>query len=336
MQGRLEHKIITERKIQEKIDGLPNYIVNFYYSLNQKSHTTKLRYINNVLRFLEHKSNNNISSITIEDIKNIKSLDIEMYISQISIYQRGNNTKELSEATKASIYSSISSFFSFLVKNGYIETNPFSDNKIERPKIPDTEITFLTPEEVKMVENQIIRGCGNSLAIAKQQDWKYRDYLLFRIPVVNGLRVTALSEINVDDIDLDNKTIKVIEKGNIHKKVFIDDKTCMFIEMWLKQRKNLLKGVECDALFISNRKTRMSVRSIEHIINKYTEKTVDKHITPHKLRSTCGTNLYQIKKDIYLVADVLGHKTTSPTKKYAKIFSQDKQDAIVTVANLYN
>ena len=336
MQGRLEHKIKTERKIQEKISNAPEYLTRFYYSLNLKSHTTKFRYITNVLRFLEVYSNGKTNSLSVYDIENIEALDVEQYIAKISIYHKGNKTKEISESTKACIYSSINAFFAFMVKNDYINDNPFSDKKIERPKIPDTEITFLTPEEVKLVENNILHGSGNELAIAKQKKWKFRDVLLFRIPSVTGLRVTALSEINIEDIDLNKKTIKVIEKGNIHKNIYIDEKTIMFIELWLEQRKKILNEKQCQALFISNRKERMSIRSIEHVIKKHTEDVVDKHITPHKLRSTCGTNLYQAKKDIYLVADVLGHKTTAPTKRYAKIFDKDKRDAISTIAELYN
>jgi site-specific recombinase XerD len=336
MQGRLEHKIQMERKIQEKISDAPEYLMRFYYSLNLKSHTTKFRYISNVLRFLEVYSNGDTNSLSVSDIENIEALDVEQYIAKISIYHNGNKTKEISESTKACIYSSINAFFTFMVKNNYINDNPFSDKKIERPKIPDTEITFLTPEEVKLVENNILHGSGNELAIAKQKNWKFRDVLLFRIPSVTGLRVTALSEINIEDIDLDKKTIKVIEKGNIHKNIYIDEKTIMFIKLWLEQRKKLLNENQCQALFISNRKERMSIRSIEHVIKKYTEDVVDKHITPHKLRSTCGTNLYQAKKDIYLVANVLGHKTTAPTKRYAKIFDKDKRDAISTIAELYN
>lgn len=335
MQGRIENKIITEKKIQNKISDMPDFMVKFYYSLNQKSHTTKFRYIGNVIRFLENITNGNINKLTVEQLNNIDSFIIEQYISKISYYNRNGVTTEIAESTKACIYSSLSTFFSFLANSNIIETNPFS-KKIERPKIQENDVIFLTPEEVKEVENQIIRGVGTNVAKSKQEKWKFRDYLLFRIPVVNGLRVTALSEINIQDINLKKKTIRVTEKGNITKDVFIDEKTCMFIEMWLEQRKKLLESNKCDALFISSQKKRMTVRSIEYVISKYTQCIKDKKITPHKLRSTCGTNLYQAKKDIYLVASVLGHKTTEPTQRYAKIFEQDKRDAINTIASIYN
>lgn len=339
MQGRIEHKIETENKIQEIISGMPDYIIQFYYYLNLKSHTTKLRYINNVIRFLNYYSNNDIYNLSLNKIKEINPFKIEQYIASINYYtvESRNEVKELSNASKAIIYSSLNAFFDYLVVNGDITVSPFSNKKIRRPKIQENDVIFLTVEEVQKVENSIIRGVGNKVAISKQQNWKFRDYLLFRIPVVNGLRVTALSEINIGDVELDKKRIRVTEKGNITKYVFIDDKTCMFIEMWMEKRKELLGSNNKEqALFISNQRKRMTVRSIEYIIEKYTKDIVPKHITPHKLRSTCGTNLYQAKKDIYLVANVLGHKTTAPTKRYTKVFEEDKQGAIHTIASLYD
>ena len=339
MQGRIEHKIETEQKIQELISGMPEYITQFYYYLNLKSHTTKLRYITNVIRFLNYYSDNDIYNLKLDEINGISPYKIEQYIASINYYtvDSKNEVKELSNASKAIIYSSLNAFFDFLVINGDINVSPFSNKKIRRPKIQENDVVFLTVEEVQKVENSIIKGAGNKSAVSKQQNWKFRDYLLFRIPVVNGLRVTALSEININDIDLEKKRIRVTEKGNITKYVFIDDKTCMFIEMWIEKRNELLGSNNKEqALFISNQRKRMTVRSIEYVIEKYTKDVVQKHITPHKLRSTCGTNLYQAKKDIYLVANVLGHKTTAPTKRYTKVFEDDKQAAITTIASLYD
>lgn len=335
MQGRVEHKIITEKKIQEMIKDYPSYIKKFYYSLNSKTHMTKLRYITNVIRFLNYYGDGDI--IDEQKLNNIEAFDIESYIQSISFIEKDDKTEEMGSATKACIYSSINAFMNFLKYNKYIIENPFETTKIERPKIQENDVVFLTPEEVKIVEQAILSGVGNARSIGKQKRWKYRDLLLFRIPVINGLRVTALSEINISDINFKRNTIKVTEKGNITKEVFIDDKTKDYIIKWMLERKDILNGHDdCNALFISNRKTRMTVSSIEDVIEKYTKTTVkDKHITPHKLRSTCGTNIYQHTKDIYLVANVLGHKSTSPTKRYAKVFEEDKQNAINAVANLY-
>lgn len=335
MRGRLEHKIRMENNIQKRIEDMPDYIKRFYFSLNQKSHTTKNIYINNVIRFIKHKYGEEFPSVN--EFEKIDSYDIQVYISEIQYYNSHDGIKALKETTQATIYSSLAAFFVFLCRSCGITNNPFLNGMIERPTIQENAVVYLTPDEVKSVENSILNGVGNARSIGKQRKWKYRDILLFRIPVVNGLRVTALSEINVEDIDLINKRILVTEKRNVTKTVDIDDKTMDYITTWLKDRKELLGDAASEerSLFISNRRKRMTVRSIELIIQKYTECIEGKHITPHKLRSTCGTNTYQATKDIYLVSKVLGHKNTMPTKRYAAVFNEDITDAVNKVAKLY-
>jgi len=332
MNGRLEDQIKTENTIKEKLKSAPEYMKRYYYYINSKTHMTKLRYYNNIDRFLRHKFGELPS---IEKIKTIDAYEIQIYMSEIN-YFGDENIKELKESTQCAIYSSIASFFKFLKANKYIEEDPFTTGLIERPKIQENDVIYLTPDEVKKVEVTIINGAGNDLCKARQEAWKYRDLLLFRIPVVNGLRVTALSEININDIDFEKRRIRVVEKGNISKYVNFDQKTGQYINIWLKKRNELLGDKNCDALFISNRRTRMTVRSIEFIIGKYTKECIpNKHITPHKLRSTCGTNTYQATKDIYLVSKILGHKNTNPTKRYAAVFNEDITNTINAVADLY-
>ncbi len=335
MQGRVEHKREMELSLQQKLEDKPKILKDYYYSLRENSHTTKKRYIYNVIRFLNYYNGNDIDKKTKIDFNLITSTDINSYIEDINYIEEDGELKELSAATKACIYSSLSSFFDFLVNQSVIDISPFVKNKIKRPKVQENDIVFLTPEEIKEVENNIMRGVGNKTSVSKQKDWKYRDYLLFRIPAVSGIRVTALNEINLSDINLRDGFIRITEKGNIDTKAYLDEKTIIFIRLWLEEREKLLNGKEEKSLFISNRRERMTVRSIENIIDKYTESIKDKKITPHKLRSTCGTNLYQETKDIYLVSKVLNHKTTAPTRRYAKVFEEDRKDAVNVLASIY-
>ena len=333
MQGRLENKIKTERSIQEKLVNAPEYMKRFYHSIIIKSHTTKLRYINNVERFLFHVYNKYPSE---KELKNIDSYKIQVYMSEILYYERDGEVHEINGNTQCNIYSALSSFFSFLFRSGYIDISPFDNKMIERPKAKENEVVYLTPAEVRKFEATIINGVGNQLSIAKQKDWKYRDLLLFRIPIINGLRVTALSEINIEDLDLDHNRIHVTEKGDITKWVDFDYKTAAYLAMWLVQREKLLGDSKCNALFISNRRTRITTKSIERLICKYAIECVpEKHITPHKLRNTCATNTYQVTGDIYKVSQVLGHKNTVPTKRYTHISKEEITNTINRVASLY-
>lgn len=331
MNGRLENKIKTEKLIQEKLKDAPRFVTEFYYSLNSKTHMTKLRYINNVLRFLNWRFLDGITFVDTDDIDQITAFDIERFIDGINYIEDGSGTKEMEGTSKATILSSLSTFFEFMKANEYIEKSPFDNRRIERPRQKVNDVVFLTPEEVGAVEQSILERPNTD-------KWKWRDMLLFRIPVVNGLRVTALSEINVDDINFADHSITVVEKGDVRKAVYVDDQTMKYVRYWYSQRKQILESenFDTDALFISSSNQRITVRSIERLITKTTAKVVpNKHITPHKLRSTLGVNMYQATKDIYLVAEVLGHRSTEPTRRYTKVFNEDKKNAVNMMADIY-
>ena len=329
MRGRTEDKYTTEKRIQEKIKTLPNYMSKYYYSLNEKTHMTKMRYINNVIRYLTYL--NPSCNVPISTLDSIESFDIQKYIMDIQFLDDG---KELQASGKSLIYSSLNSFFSFLKKQRLINNNPFSEG-IERPKTKENDIIFLEPDEWAIVKNNIMTGVGSERSKAKQKKWMYRDLLLFQIPIITGVRITALTEISFDDIDFKNHTIHVIDKAR-EKTLFLDDGTFGLLLVWIENRKELMKEYEDTGyIFISNQRKKLTVTSAERIVEKYTY-NINKHITPHKLRSTCGTNMYRATRDIYLVAEVLGHTSTATTKKYTKVGSQDRRDASKLIAQKMN
>jgi len=326
MKGRLESKLKTEQKIQRLLTNQPEYMHRYYYSIGLKTHKTKERYIEQVVRFLNAYGNGD--TVTIDMLNKVDSFIILKYLSDISYYTKNGSIVELSNSAKANNLSSISSFFRFLTANRLIERNPFDGGAIDRPKPQEKEVVYLNVEEVKKVEKSILDGAGNKRAVARQQNWKYRDFCLFWLPVINGIRVGALSEINIEDIDFNDRSIIVIEKGNRPTRIHFDEKSSLYLHLWLEQRRQILDGAECDALFISNRKERMTVATIERTINKYTEAGINRHISPHKLRATFATNLYRKTRDIELTSKALHHKSTAPTQKYVNVFDQDIRNAV--------
>jgi integrase/recombinase XerC len=136
--------------------------------------------------------------------------------------------------------------------------------------------------------------------------------------------------LNIDDVDFDNSRVKVTRKGGNESFVYFSDEATDYIQDYLKEREKIVPvdGHE-DALFLSSQRKRISVRTVENMVKKYARVTTPlKKITPHKLRSTYGTALYQETGDIYLVADVLGHKDVNTTRKhYADIDQERKRGA---------
>ena len=170
MKGRIADKIKYEKKIQDKVKDLPDYMIDYYYYLNERTHMTKLRYINNVIRFLTWYGNGNIDSVDIMKLNKISARVIQSYMANV---QYIDDEKEIGSDAKANIYSSINSFMIFLKRNDLIEDNPFEGGRISRPKAHDNEITFLEPEEYAMIKRGIMKGVGNARAVGKQKKWMY-------------------------------------------------------------------------------------------------------------------------------------------------------------------
>jgi site-specific recombinase XerD len=133
--------------------------------------------------------------------------------------------------------------------------------------------------------------------------------------------------LNITDIDLKNNGIKVHRKGGAEVVVYFGDEVCTALCDYLKERleTQAASGHE-NALFLSMQNKRITIRAVENLVKKYSKLVTNlKNITPHKLRSTYGTSLYQETGDVYLVADVLGHKDVNTTRKHYAAIEEDRR-----------
>ena len=138
-----------------------------------------------------------------------------------------------------------------------------------------------------------------------------------------GIRVSECVGLDVTDVDFRNNGIRIIRKGGSESVVYFGEEVEKALKDYLEERKSIIpQPGEENALFYSTQRRRMGVQAVENMVKKYMVKkyarqiTTTKKITPHKLRSTYGTALYQQTGDIYLVADVLGHKDVNTTRKH--------------------
>lgn len=325
MEGRKENEEKVLKRIKETLVVAPKYIKEYYYTLNDKSYTTKYVYLNYVLdflNFLDFELGLNIRDVRC--FRQVKTSTINRYIAQL----------DGKESIKASRLYGIKNFFNYLISDEYLENNPCDRASIPRDK-EEHKIISLTKEEIETVKNNVLTYCGKINARPSQKQWIKRDYAIVMVGLSLGLRVTSLAEINLEDIDFQNKEIKVVEKGNKIRLVKFGTQIEEILLDWINERKYILvdSGKKNSALFISNQIKRINVRSIEKMITKYTY-NIDKHITPHKLRSTCATTLYNATGDIYLTADRLGHSNISNTRRYAQISEERKQKAVDAVDSI--
>ena len=318
MKGRKENEEKKLKKLEQEIENKSLYIKKYYYTLDNKSYTTKEVYINYVMDFIDFiKDKLNLDVSNVNCFNEVKKSDIDFYLAELD----GKTSIK-----RCRLYG-IKSFFKFLEDDEYIITNPCT--KVSAPKEKEEHaITSLTKEEIAIVKRNIFDGCGSSRAKATQRKWKTRDYAIVMLGLSLGLRVTSLTEINLEDINFSTQKITIVEKGNKTRTISFSDNIKNVLLDWIEDREIIL-GYELDrvdALFISNRHTRITSRGIENLVAKYTY-NIDKHITPHKLRSTCATNVYNKTGDIYLTADVLGHSNIANTRRYAQISEERKKKA---------
>ncbi len=207
-----------------------------------------------------------------------------------------------------------------------IEKNPAA--LVKMPKLHEKEIVRLDPDEVAILLDTVETG---EKLTKKQMQYheknKLRDVALLTLLLGTGIRVSECVGIDLQDIDFKNNAVKIRRKGGYEAVVYFGDEVLTALTDYLEKRETMqpVEGHE-NALFLSMQNKRITVRAVENLVKKYALPVTNlKKITPHKLRSTYGTTLYRETNDIYLVADVLGHKDVNTTRKHYAALEEDKR-----------
>ena len=273
--GRLEKELQAEIKMKETLKTLPKVLAEFYYSLraSKKSYTTMRAYISYVKEFMLYTTNNQPA----EDFyKHVTSEDVEQYFISLETIEVNGEIVRTGDSIQAAKWSALNTFFDFLVnKKEYLTENPMK--KTERPIInTEHEVTYLTPEEIKSLLEAVDKEQSMSIAA--------RDRTIICLLLATGLRVSALTNINIEDIDFDNNTIKVIEKRQKVREIQFGEQTKELLQTWLRTRAKYFASVDTTALFVSQQKKRITRQSVFNIIKKYSEIAgIKKNIAPHKV-----------------------------------------------------
>ena len=324
-------------KLREVLKELPSFASDYFRGIEFTTESrTKLSYAIDLRTFFHYIKENNttyknipVNHFKIDILEQIESYDIEEYLSYIRFYEKDGKTYTNNErAIKRKLYA-LRSFYSYYHRNKRINVNPAE--QVAVPKLHDKAIVRLEINEVAQLLDNV--ESGEKLTkhqLISHEKLKNRDLALLTLLLGTGIRVSECVGLDITDVDFENECIKVIRKGGYEDIVYFGTEVREALLSYLEERNQMqaLPGHE-NALFLSYQKKRLSVRSVEKLVKKYAQTvTTLKKITPHKLRSTYGTNLYQETGDIYLVADVLGHKDVNTTKKhYADMLDENKRRA---------
>lgn len=333
------------RKLREIITTLPPFCKQFFKGVdNIYGSRTKIAYAYDLRIFFDFLHQNHpygktmdILNYPLDILDKVKREDIEDYMEYLSLYSKETDDFESDitneERGKSRKLASLRSFYNYFFRNEMIQTNPAS--LVPMPKLHKKEIIRLEPNEVAQLLDQVEAGTKlTEKQSAYHAKTKIRDLALLTLLLGTGIRVSECVGLNIYDVDFDNMGIRIRRKGGYEDIVYFGEEVEKALSDYLDQREHILpvSGHE-DALFLSMQNKRLTVRSVENLVKKYSSLVTNlKKITPHKLRSTYGTNLYQETGDIYLVADVLGHKDVNTTRKhYAAMQDYNKRKAAKTI-----
>jgi len=321
-------------KLREVLAELPKFVSIFFRGIEQETAArTRLGYAYDLRIFFNFIKENNpayknldIREYKLSVLDELIHIDIEEYMEYLKLYNKDDVEIVNHEKGIKRKLSALRKMYSYFYNNGMIETNPAS--KVKVPKLHQKAIIRLESNEVAILLDEAERGDK----LTKNQQYfhektKTRDMALLTLLLGTGIRVSECVGLDLNDINFDNSCIKVRRKGGNEAFVYFGDEVTTALEEYIEERKKIIpmEGHE-NALFLSIQRKRLSVRSVEKLVEKYASiVTTMKHITPHKLRSTYGTNLYRETGDIYLVADVLGHKDVNTTKKHYADIDEDRK-----------
>lgn len=330
-----ELKIKETQLLREVQQDLPPFLQEFFRGISQTTSTkTRLAYAYDLrvfFRYLyeEHDKLGGIAAqnLQVTDLNQITSEDIDCFLEYLSYYVHSNSENPAQqtqhhneEKGKSRKLASIRSMFKYFYKKGKLSGNPAT--LVDTPKIHEKKITRLDVNEMANFLDAVESGeYLTDRQKARHEKTKKRDLALITLLLGTGMRVSECVGINRKDLDFQNHAVKVLRKGGNEVMLYFGEEVAEALSDYLEERnQTITKEDGEDALFLSSQGKRISVRAVQNLVKKYAHGVTAKNISPHKLRSTYGTNLYQETGDIYLVADTLGHADVNTTRKhYAEI-----------------
>lgn len=330
-----EKNIENIKKLRELLKELPPFAATFFRGIEPHTASrTRIAYAIDLKVFFEYLCHANpmykektIRDLDFSVLTSLQAADIEEYLEYLKYYI-GPDGKEItnSESGIKRKLSALRSFYNYFHTHQLIDTNPTL--QVRMPKLHEKNIIRMDANEV--VEFLDTVETGNKLTKNQMhfhKKTKIRDLALTTLLLGTGIRVSECVGLNLNDVDFNNDRINITRKGGYESFVYFGEEVREALLEYLEERNKMipLNGHE-NALFLSSRMQRISVRNVEVLVKKYASSSVStKKITPHKLRSTYGTQLYKETGDIYLVADVLGHKDVNTTKKHYAALEEERR-----------
>ena len=321
------------KKIGAYLQTLPDYVYDYFIGIEGTTSTlTRLNYAMDICvfyDFLEHYVFRKPKiEIELSDLDKLEARHIENYLSHLSFYDFGDKMHKNDERGKARKLAAVRSFFKYFFNHDRLKANVAS--KVPTPKLHTKEIIRLERDEV----DRLLDAVQEPMSFSDHQknynkNTQERDNAIVTLFLGTGIRISELVGLNVEDFDFSQNAFKVTRKGGNQTILYFSDEVAHALHTWLLKRDCIKVSPDEHAMFLSLQNKRLCTRAVENLVKKFAKESSPlKKISPHKLRSTFGTNLYRETKDIYIVADVLGHKDVNTTKRHYAAISEDLRKSV--------
>ena len=328
-----QREINCIERLNNIIEELPYFVQEFFIGVElNTSALTRLNYGYDLRVFFDFLGkkifrNQRIEEITLSDLSKLDASDIEYFLSYLSHYTINGKNERCTETGKARKLSTLRAFYKFFFNRNKLPAN--TPAKVSMPKIHEKEIIRLDSnnnvDEIGDMLYTVESGAGLSARqLAFHNATKLRDTAIVTLFLGTGIRISELVGLNCGDIDLKTSSFVVTRKGGNRSVLYFNNQVSLAINEYLETRNSDKDKLNEQPLFLSLQNKRISTRQVQELVKKYAKIVSPlKKITPHKLRSTFGTNLYRQTGDIYVVADCLGHKDVNTTKKHYAAITED-------------
>ncbi|MBE5919707.1 MAG: hypothetical protein E7272_07655 [Pseudobutyrivibrio ruminis] len=329
---RNQSDINNNRIIDDMLDNMPEYIEDFRVHLNNKNCATSTvkAYIYEIKKFLEYvatlSKKNSIMDVELDDLDKVRITQIERYID------KSDDGIDLSPNTKNRKTAVLKKFYKYFIGIGYLKNNPTL--LIESSKVPEKKVVKLSDPEVAKLLSTIRNQEGISEhAKAYNEKLVLRDLAISMVFLGTGMRLSELVGLDLSDIvEIDGDYyLDIVRKGSDDDHVKLVPEVYKVLFAYLDESRPFLSKSESEnALFLSTRGTRFAPNSIEIMMKKhFIAAKLSKKYSPHKMRATFATKVYEVLKDIYAIKDALHHKSIETSKHYIG----DKEGRIAAAAN---
>ena len=267
------------------------------------------------------------SELTVDDFEAVTARDLRTYLQYLDFYIKDDQERSNSDYGKMRKLASLRSFYEFMFKNEFIHTDV--TKLVDMPKIHEKPILRMEIDEAARMLDYVETG---ETQTERQKSYnkhtRTRDLAILSLFLGSGIRVSELVGLDIEDVDFSINSFMITRKGGNKAILYFSEEVAAPLKAYMALRKEMSPAPGSEsALFLSLQNKRMSVRAVEIMVKKYATAAapLKRRLSPHKLRSTFGTNLYHETGDIYLVADVLGHKDVNTTKRHYAAMTDERR-----------